>query len=175
MDSPYIEATAIEGSSSSGSSGMSKKSSSIVSQRGSVPGAMTEQAEDAETAAAAAQEAGEDGFPTESPFVENGEHPSAMASTRQSTNLLAEFKSYAKSGDLLEMVGYVIFMAILAGLPRLISNTFYREIPYQETAAGDILLELLLDHDLVDETVNSELQMCFAEALGGIVVGIPRG
>ena len=70
---------------------------------------------------------------------------------------VGRFISYAKSGDLFEMVAWVVFMAVLAGLPHLTGTVFRREIPYQETAAGDVLLELMFDNELVDETVNNQL------------------
>ncbi len=65
--------------------------------------------------------------------------------------------SYVKSGDFLELIAWVVFMAILPSLPRIAARIFFRDIPYQETAAGDVLVELMFDNELVDETVNNQL------------------
>ena len=65
--------------------------------------------------------------------------------------------SYVKSGDFLELIAWVVFMAILPSLPRIAARIFWRDIPYQETAAGDVLVELMFDNELVDETVNNQL------------------
>jgi len=67
------------------------------------------------------------------------------------------FLTYTKSGDFLELVAWVVSMAILSGLPRVTARVFWRDIPYQETAAGDVLVELMFDNELVDETVNNQL------------------
>lgn len=93
--------------------------------------------------------------------LENGHAPHIRSTSNSSGSVCSDpvgrFISYAKSGDLFEMVAWVITMAILAGLPHLTGTLFRRDIPYQETAAGDVLLELMFDNELVDETVNNQL------------------
>ena len=89
--------------------------------------------------------------------LENGHAPHIRSSDGVCSDPVGRFISYAKSGDLFEMVAWVVTMAILAGLPHLTGTVFRREIPYQETAAGDVLLELMFDNELVDETVNNQL------------------
>jgi len=70
---------------------------------------------------------------------------------------VGKFRAYAKSGDLLELLGWVVSMVILAGIPHLAARMFWRDIPYQKTAAGDVLVELMYSNELVDETINNEL------------------
>jgi diacylglycerol diphosphate phosphatase/phosphatidate phosphatase len=111
----------------------------------------------------------EEGFATEAtndPTLsalasETGHAPQSTCPTSSGGSTCSDpvgrFLSYAKSGDLFEMVAWVVFMAILSGLPRLTASVWRRDIPYQESAAGDVLLELMFDNELVDETVNNQL------------------
>ena len=117
-------------------------------------------------AVAASGSIGEEPFaaePTIGTVLENGHVPPSSGAVHVCSDPVGRFLSYAKSGDFFELVAWVVTMAILAGLPHLATSSssgrgvFRREIPYQETAAGDVLLELMFDNELVDETVNNQL------------------
>lgn len=155
MDSPYqtlADATSMDLNSDESSKEQSPAATGASAMLAVTNGSIEEPCFDAE--------------PTPDTALENGHVPhNSIVSTGSSavcSDPVGRFISYAKSGDLFEMVAWVVTMAILAGLPHLAASSsaggvFRREIPYQETAAGDVLLELMFDNELVDETVNNQL------------------
>jgi len=60
---------------------------------------------------------------------------------------------YVRSPDFLELIGCLLFSAIMSVVPYLSTEITKRPVPFQQVD-GDVILDLRLNNELVDETVS---------------------